>query len=929
MRFKSAILFILGLPVYATVTVTGASGTVAWSGTAATGGTRPYRYTVTCSAGIGDMAEAQAAADDAWAGDTVAYTAGCEWQANSTFGGLRLHKRRAGTGDLVITTTEDAKLPNNGTRITGAYRPLMPTFRSMGNSAMAVSLRAANIKIRGIRFAEHTRSSANWWTAYNYRGLLLLGGLYNNGGPLSVSYHVNTSPASQAQPVIPMADTAWATVGQHINISHGGGTREETATILSINPGVSITLTTNLTFTHPAGDFVETLLESADDLPSNITVQHCMFDTEWLFSSVRLLTFVAANSTVRDNYLDYATIYGADSQVIVADVGHDNLIENNAIGYASENWMSGGAKASYDSEPTDYLFRLNTFFKMPERDRIEEWGQLLTRPEGRTVFKGRFVRPTGGSVSTPWFQAQNSGRACATEPNWALTSALNDLIVDCGVTWRRSNSNKSLNKNLWEVKSGQNLTVQHNAFIGFTDGYCCNQQQPAVIAIKSVSSPGAAVGGTPLYCDDPATVWPTCYRGRTRNIQILNNFIDNYVQFAGMMGGQNRPVEFADTYTIEGNFGIMREPHKSTSPSSLGAFMLGPGFGSTPVANVKIRNNTLYAPPTYPYSGSAAIYVVGGSGLWPNGELSGNIMLRQLSGLGGDGTFPDGSSTGNNTPATRFPGTNTGGVLGKNIFIGSPTAATNYQGLAFGNCPTTAACTPNWDYDHAVYGKLFRNFDAGDLAVRPTHGFAHHGSVNGTDIGADLSQVPMVLHLKATPTDRAVLFTWRVTPVIKDTPCVIEVHTSPDFVGDFKLDAVTTISGAYVGELGSIATYYRQDADDADRNVRKGLDRMLVVGHSVPLADSTTYYYRLQCGGDTRRGSFTTLASLSGTTSLSRTATGLTSLAWRTTYSRTTGAASGGVAGTCSGGTCTLTGLPRGSIGYLVGSGVLEPYAVQ
>jgi len=155
----------------------------------------------------------------------------------------------------------------------------------------------------------------------------------------------------------------------------------------------------------------------------------------------------------------------------------------------------------------------------------------------------------------------------------------------------------------------------------------------------------------------------------------------------------------------------------------------------------------------------------------------------------------------------------------------------------------------------------------------------------------------MIQGLQVIPTDRSVLFTWNVTDPISEIPCVVEVHTAPDLE-----------TGSYVGELSEIATHYRQDADDADRNYRDGNRRMLVIGHSVRLQAATPYYYRLHCGGDVAVGMFQTLTAAEGrgTQTLIRTgpvtANANPVLEYGTNYSRATGTMSGG--GTASA-TCT------------------------
>jgi hypothetical protein len=174
-------------------------------------------------------------------------------------------------------------------------------------------------------------------------------------------------------------------------------------------------------------------------------------------------------------------------------------------------------------------------------------------------------------------------------------------------------------------------------------------------------------------------------------------------------------------------------------------------------------------------------------------------------------------------------------------------------GTVLSNCPGVAACNQDWDYEDPQYGRLFRNRSAGLLKVQDTNTWAKRVLDDGSDVGADPDELPEIRNLTVTPTNRSALFSWSVTNPIAHIPCVVEVNETPDFQ-----------AGRYAGELSDIATYHRQDADDAERYMRSesGIDRMITVGHTVPLNNLTTYYYRLQCGGDTRRGSFVTAATV-------------------------------------------------------------------
>jgi hypothetical protein len=180
---------------------------------------------------------------------------------------------------------------------------------------------------------------------------------------------------------------------------------------------------------------------------------------------------------------------------------------------------------------------------------------------------------------------------------------------------------------------------------------------------------------------------------------------------------------------------------------------------------------------------------------------------------------------------------------------------------------------------------------------------------DGSHIGADMAQVPEIRNLTVTASDRTVLFRYTLTPVIQDTPCVVEVATSPDFDSPWM-----GVANAYVGELASasIGTHYGKDADSHDRYVRRWLTRMIAIGVDNNLSANTLYFYRLHCGGDVRRGNFTTSATLAGTTTFSTQGSAGT---WGYSYSRATDTISGGGAMTHSSGTLTAT-VDRGRVIY-------------
>jgi hypothetical protein len=227
----------------------------------------------------------------------------------------------------------------------------------------------------------------------------------------------------------------------------------------------------------------------------------------------------------------------------------------------------------------------------------------------------------------------------------------------------------------------------------------------------------------------------------------------------------------------------------------------------------------------------------------------------------------------------------------KNILAGvTKTTYATSPGTVSNLCAGNNGCPPIWADVYPMYDR--RRYIVGRTTAfkRADH--------NGRDYGVDVAQLAEIRNLTVTPSDRMVLFSWNVSIPIRDIPCVVEVNAKPWFD-----------PAHYAGEQSAaqIANYPRYDADDHDRNPRRGLARQIVVGHSVNLTASTLYHYRLQCGGDTRTGEFTTLATLAGTGTLQTTGASASSMTWGTAYSRSTGEITGGAAGSCADGICSAT----------------------
>lgn len=836
MRTLTLLLFTVSVQA----AVTCSSGT--WNGTTCNGGSRPLSYTVSGTAGVGDKAEAQAVLDDAQCGDTIMFEAGTTWDISSEH--LKVEgKVCTASTPLTLTTTEYAKLPVSGTRVTPAYGPLMPYFRvnTSNKATIAISgppVASTYVIVRGLKFGINPATVA---TTSHTRGPLLIGSAQSSTG---------------------------------------------------------------------VDDF-GTAATSTADLPDNITVQHCYFTNETFRHAVlRLISLHGRRATIRDSFIEGGLGYGGqDSQGIMGYNGvGPYTIENNYVQGHSENIIFGGAKPFADhwvgSEGGTTYIRYNYLPKIQERDRVNEW------EPNTLVFKGKHVWYVGAtSAARQFYVATNTGCTGPTEPVWPTVtgttvteaSAGADCscgYLDCRVTWLRhyaGDGGQPQTKNNFESKSAQNLVIQYNVMEGmYNASIAILAGQESGMNIKAESQPQGCTGE-----------WPDCHRSITTDHWIQDNIIrvKNGTTMK-LVGGTNGTIrEFGRMYVTNNQLEQQEDTTKQI-------FYLSPGNSGWDA--FKVENNTFYATN---YNQTRAFEY--GFGAPPPGITNGvfrfNILPNGLESFRGSGT-----SEGNNTLVNMLGcDTSCGSTQwDKNVIVGGGTSVFPANSILT-NCSGTAKCAEDWDYNHPTYGVLFKNRSTGDLRVRNTHSWARAASGYGTDLGVDRSQLPEIRGLTVTPTDRAVLVSWHVSAPIRDTPCVIEVNTAPDFA-----------SGTHAGEQSQIGTYYRQDADDADRNVRRGLKRMAVVGHTVNLTAGTNYWGRLQCAGDTKHFSFTTLPTLSGTGTLPVRRSGASAMTWGYGYSRATDAITDESAGSCASGVCTATVNKGPVIYYRIDSGPVQTTVV-
>lgn len=233
----------------------------------------------------------------------------------------------------------------------------------------------------------------------------------------------------------------------------------------------------------------------------------------------------------------------------------------------------------------------------------------------------------------------------------------------------------------------------------------------------------------------------------------------------------------------------------------------------------------------------------------------------------------------------------------------------NYSFL--GNVVDNGALT-NWptnNYNTAWASIGFANVSGGNPWLLKSSAVRGIGD-SGSNLGADVTQLPQIRNLTVTASDRQALLKWSLTAGNQSVPCVVEVSNTRDFT-------------AYISDMDpALSTRPESSANDWLPYSVTGVNlynRAIIIGKNTPLSASTTYWYRLHCGGDFSIGSFTTKAALpSGTTSayvskVQRTASAASmAVDYGTNYSRATNTLSGGgtATATCAVGAVCTTSFP-------------------
>jgi hypothetical protein len=916
------------------------SGT--WSGTTCTAGSRPITYTF--SGGAATLSEYQAVLNDSQLGDTILTPSGATIAQGST---AATYTKRSGSGTLTIKPEAYAKLPPQGTRITPAYIPLMTTFTRTGSATMfgfeGGWQPVEGIVIEGMRFKTDTSVAFTGVFSAAMIGIGPASGGDISGRPqctgkIGPDFNYTDTRLTSAASIggtslaVTAGSTTGATPGDILYLSSSSGTLRAECVEIDTIVGDTINLVNPLTVDHDNADYVRVIPNKPEHLPNDIVFRHVIFDNET--GQIRNRRYINPNTrafTIEDSILDRAMDFAAsDSQLIHSSVAEGpHTITNNWLCGAAEQVMYGGSYPAFDTELQSANIDYNYFCFIEERDRTTAWPGA-----GVTLYKGRFVHPTGHDTDYGWFVATNTGITTDTEPpaaSWNISAeATFTETGSCStagaggtnacITWRRTGvGNKPLTKNHFEIKSGRNQHLDRNVFEGWWEAVSYNTNQQFAIQIKAVDLDVTSN----VACEALTDPYPACYEGKTDGFHLTNSVLRYQTGGAWSLTSYTRGGGTHWYDLLIDNVLVTR-----TAPTLRLFFfnammnLTGTGGSVWPANAFTIRNVTATNTTTSTTGTSYSEWFPNEASLGGN-YIFGNIFGRGTAGMTGGAAGAGEGITGTNPPTLYG---NFDRVIGltpytstffSNMIIGAPTTAYPSSSIV-SNCSSSSSCTEStaWTYNHPTHGLLFRDYANGDYRVRPTNTWAKNTLPDGRSVGANLSLLPLINNLAVQPTDRMALFTWNVTEANKDMGCIVDVNSQADFLG------------SYVGDQSSISTYYGTDQSDHDNYIKRGLDRMVVVGKNVNLSPSTTYYYRLHCGGDMRRGSFTTSASVSSTATVKISKAGAATMTYGT-YSRATDALSGGGSGSCASDVCTAA-LNRGEVTfYRLDSGRVQATVVK
>jgi hypothetical protein len=420
----------------------------------------------------------------------------------------------AGTNKNIITTTEHAKLPPDGTRITPMYWPLVPKFTltggtgpmfhfanvPYGRSSSPGGLPASNWEIRGLGFIQNL-SVAN-----------IAGGSDTAPAVGYISVGYSGDSFSQAALTIGQSTEQFTSIvvsGGVATVTHSAisGVDFKTddkinlrgfRTTTALNGVQTLTGATNTTFTFSTalgdGTYTEPTMyfsypADATQLASDITINQIISLNNGWSRIVREIGLNGNEQTVKNSWLQQGYMSGQQGQQILAAAGGSGTyIENNSLmAPVAENLFWGGVAQHTPDFPSDIFVRYNYVSHYPLWGRTRRWDLMKTDADVM-IFKGRAVLATSAEGSDQYV-AIRAGLLGDTEPDFSSCTVVG-CTVDEGdlngttnprpVRWKYWDQDSVNIANLLELKGAEDVTIRHNVF-----EHHWNQTQAQSINIKA------------------------------------------------------------------------------------------------------------------------------------------------------------------------------------------------------------------------------------------------------------------------------------------------------------------------------------------------------------------------------------------------------------------------------------------------------------
>jgi hypothetical protein len=487
-----------------------ATANFAWSPSIDEGQTpsaHPATLVVSCATGTCSDAERaayQATIDAyAWRGDTLKFTAGHVFPSYNAAAALVVDAPVGGTsGYLTITTTEDAKLPTDGVRITPAYKPLLPAFRMDLNTGSGIYIKgdptpAEHIRIRGVYV--YPKTSATWNTTSYGRAPITIGNTGSDFGYCDATQCASVTATGISSGTggvvrLTIANHGWST-GDVVAVDAMAGMTgfdARTGWYITVIDANNIDLDDSLfSGTPPASVIVrkQVTFNDIDWQPDDVIVQHVLLLQEDYASVVAHGILMHSRSVVvKDNWNVIAQTNDGEGKGTqsVNGIGPYTII-NNRTEAAGENWFFGGGRSTTGTMPGNIVMKYNYWPKEERRWRRQRWSA------GLTVFRGMILNGntnTGGTLNYTYI-ALNTGVTGPTEPTDAAVGGLtawptsgfvvgsdglatisdcsftpgsHTCVVDGGVTWALRSTTSG---HYWQVKNSGECKTCNGALIEY------------------------------------------------------------------------------------------------------------------------------------------------------------------------------------------------------------------------------------------------------------------------------------------------------------------------------------------------------------------------------------------------------------------------------------------------------------------------------